>query len=89
MAKRLADELAKTNAEYNKLRRSREKAEGVSETPDHQSPGYRGHDYPDYSRWTTEELRSATGDLGISDVDRMDRDELLSALQAAGTRKKD
>lgn len=81
MANKLADDLIKTNTEYEKLRGDKARHEPVRETPDHQGPGYRGLERPDFSSWTTEEVRRFASNLEISDAARMSREELLDALE--------
>ena len=69
------------NTDYVKRRDgSPDKSEAPRETPGQQGPGQAGHDLPDYSRWTTVELRSHAVGLGIADAKDLGREALIEAL---------
>lgn len=91
MAKKLADDLIKSNTEYTKLRADRTDGESPREMPDHQSPGQRGLDRPEYNRWTIEELRATADKLNLGDTDGLDRKQLIERLneveQSRGPRR--
>ena len=86
MNRKLADEVARTNAEFEKLKSNRVDDETPRETPQRQAPGARGWRRPDLERWTTEELRSAAATLEIDGADALDREQLIERL-IAGERR--
>jgi hypothetical protein len=83
MPRKLADDFAKTNAEFEKLKSNRPDDETPREIPQRQAPGVSGLRRPDLDRWTTEELRAAAATLGVDNVDALGRDELIERLAAA------
>ena len=80
--KKLADEIAKTNQEYTKLKSRVPDDVSPRETPGHQGPGRRGLHRPDLDNWTTEELREAARTLNLS-VEGMNRERLVEAIVRA------
>jgi hypothetical protein len=86
MGRKLADDLAATNAEYEKLKSSRGDDETPREAPRRQAPGARGLRRPDLDRWTTDELRDAAAALQIDVADALDREALIERLTAARRR---
>lgn len=80
MAEKLADYLFRKSTEYTKLRADKPRGQAQRETPDHQSPGNRGLDRPDFDQWTTGELRKAASNLQVSDVNKLDREQLVERL---------
>jgi hypothetical protein len=83
----LADDLAATNAEYEKLKGSRRDDETPRESPQRQAPGGRGLRRPDLDRWSNDELRAAARDLRIDGADALDREALIECLIGAGDRR--
>jgi len=82
MNRKLAEDMIRSNEEYTKLRGRL--ADGASPRGGTgQTPGARGLRRPDFETWTTEELRSAAGTLGVPRSEDMRRDELIEALLAA------
>jgi hypothetical protein len=86
MNRKLADDFAKTNAEFEKLKSGRVDDETPREAPQRQAPGARGLRRPDLERWTTDELRSAAATLEIDGADALDREALIERLIAAERR---
>jgi hypothetical protein len=87
MAKRkLADDLASTNTEFEKRKSDRPDDETPRENPQRQAPGTRGLRRPRLETWTTEELRSAAAELQIEGAAALDRSELIERLLSAERR---
>lgn len=84
--RKLADDLAATNAEYEKLKSGRADDESPRENPQRQAPGARGLRRPELDTWTTEELRSAAARLEIENTNGLAREELIDRLLAAERR---
>jgi len=87
MKRKLADDLARTSAEFEKLKSGRVDDETPRETPQRQAPGASGRRLPDFERWTTDELRSAAVNLEIDGAGALDRDALIERLLAAERRR--
>ena len=81
--RKLADDLAATNAEFEKLKSGRPNDITPRETPQRQAPGGSGVRRPDFAQWTTDELRSAAATLQIDEADSLDRGTLIERLVAA------
>ena len=66
MTKETTDQLIQSNEEYVKLRNSRAPGEDRTprETPQRRTTGNRGHELPEFDRWTTLELREYAEGLG-------------------------
>lgn len=86
MNRKLADDFAATNVEFEKRKSGRVDDETPRETPKRQAPGATGHRKPDFDQWTTEELRSAAATLGLADAGTLERTALIDALRAAERR---
>lgn len=82
MAKRTEDSWIKSNEEYTKLKGERVDGEPPRELPDSQAPGKRGHERPDYSRWTIDELRALADDLGVEHENGASRDTLIERIES-------
>ena len=84
--RKLADDLAATNAEFEKLKSSRLDDETPRENPQRQAPGARGLRRPELDTWTTDELRHAAAALRIDGADSLSREDLIDRLLAAERR---
>jgi hypothetical protein len=80
MSEKTEDSWIKSNTEYVKLRSDEVDGSTPRHRPRQQAPGKRGHDKPDYSRWTTDELRSKALKLGVEKTEAKSRAELLDAI---------
>lgn len=78
--KKTTDSMIKTNKEYVKLRSGQDST--PREQPSRQMPGTKGHDRPEYSRWTDQELRETAQTLNIEGHDTLDREQLIEAIVA-------
>ena len=83
MGKKLADDIAVTNAEYEKLKSDRPDDAAPRESPRRLAPGIRGLRRPELECWTTDELRTAAATLRIAGAGTLERTALIDALLVA------